>query len=69
MVSSVFNAPAEHGINPTDPEIALDFPFALDELVLSPKDLEAPSLAAAAASGALPVWADVSAHLDRLATQ
>jgi len=56
MVSEVYNPSGEHGVTPLDPEIALDLPFAADELRLSPKDLEAPSLADAAARGLLPSW-------------
>ena len=66
LVSEVYTPTAEHGIDPLDPEVGLDFPEGLD-LLLSPKDTEAPSLAAALAAGALPRLADVDAHLARLA--
>ncbi|MDI2099394.1 dTDP-4-dehydrorhamnose 3,5-epimerase family protein [Ruicaihuangia caeni] len=56
LVTDVYNAPREHGINPLDPEVALVFPDAAGEPLLSPKDTEAPSLAEAAASGLLPTW-------------
>ena len=62
LVSDVYNPAAEHGVNPLDPEIALVFPEAAGTPLLSPKDLEAPSLAEAAASGLLPKWDVVSAH-------
>ena len=62
LVSDVYNPAAEHGVNPLDPEIALVFPGAAGTPLLSPKDLEAPSLAEAAASGLLPKWDVVSAH-------
>lgn len=42
----------EHGIHPLDPE--LDLPWPDGDLVLSPKDSAAPTLAEAAASGLLP---------------
>jgi dTDP-4-dehydrorhamnose 3,5-epimerase len=61
LVSDVYNPTAEHGVSPLDPEIALVFPEAAGEPLLSPKDVEAPSLADAAASGLLPVWDDVRA--------
>lgn len=61
LVSDVYNPTAEHGISPLDPEIGLTFPEAAGEPLLSPKDLEAPSLADAASSGLLPVWDDVRA--------
>ncbi|WP_348786816.1 dTDP-4-dehydrorhamnose 3,5-epimerase [Leifsonia sp. NPDC080035] len=56
LVTDVYNPTREHGINPLDPQIALEFPVPADELLLSPKDTEAPSLADAAESGLLPTW-------------
>jgi len=62
----------EHGINPMDPEIGIDWPTtgrngASIHPVLSDKDLAAPMLAEAAAQGLLPSLASVEAHLaDRL---
>ena len=56
LVSDVFTASAEHGINPLDPEIALVFPAEAGRPLLSPKDAAAPSLAEAAAGGLLPTW-------------
>jgi dTDP-4-dehydrorhamnose 3,5-epimerase len=56
LVSDVFTASAEHGINPLDPEIALVFPAEAGRPLLSPKDTAAPSLAEAAAGGLLPTW-------------
>ncbi len=56
LVSDVYNPTHEHGINPLDEEIGLRFPDEAGELLLSPKDTEAPSLAEAAASGLLPTW-------------
>ncbi len=56
LVSDVFSASKEHGINPLDPRIGLVFPPEAGEPLLSPKDLEAPSLDEAAASGLLPTW-------------
>jgi dTDP-4-dehydrorhamnose 3,5-epimerase len=72
LVTDVFNAAREHGINPTDPEIGLAFPDDIGDILLSPKDLEAPSLADAAASGLLPTWDDARslyARLDRAVVQ
>ena len=59
LVTDVYNAPAEHGINPLDPEIGLVFPIDTERLLLSPKDVEAPSLAEAAELGLLPTYDDV----------
>ncbi len=56
LVTSTFNADREHGINPLDPEVELRFPEEAGDLLLSPKDTDAPSLAEAAASGLLPTW-------------
>lgn len=62
LVTDVFNAPKEHGLNPLDPEIGLVFPAEAGDLLLSPKDTDAPGLSAAAASGLLPLWDDMRAH-------
>jgi dTDP-4-dehydrorhamnose 3,5-epimerase len=56
LVTSVFNAQAEHGINPLDSDIGLRFPDEAGTPLLSPKDTDAPSLADAASSGLLPTW-------------
>ena len=69
LVSDTYNASREHGINPLDPEIALVFPDEAGELLLSPKDTEAPSLAEATASGLLPLWTDVTAHYASLSAR
>ena len=66
LVSDVYNPTAEHGIAPLDPQIALGIPEVAGEPLLSPKDLEAPTLAEAAASGLLPAWDDVRAFYDSL---
>jgi dTDP-4-dehydrorhamnose 3,5-epimerase len=56
LCSSGYNPSADHGINPLDPELGIDWPGG--PLLLSDKDAAAPSLAAAAAAGALPSYAD-----------
>ncbi|KRC52217.1 dTDP-4-dehydrorhamnose 3,5-epimerase [Leifsonia sp. Root227] len=56
LVTDVYNPTREHGINPLDAEIGLRFPEEAGELLLSPKDTEAPGLAEAAAAGLLPTW-------------
>ncbi|MFP7759727.1 dTDP-4-dehydrorhamnose 3,5-epimerase family protein [Marisediminicola sp. LYQ134] len=56
LVSDVYNAAAEHGINPLDAQIGLEFPDEAGEALLSPKDTSAPSLAEAAETGLLPTW-------------
>jgi dTDP-4-dehydrorhamnose 3,5-epimerase len=66
LVSDTFNPVAEHGINPLDKQIGLVFPPEAGEALLSPKDVEAPSLAEAEAQGLLPRWDDVRAFYDHL---
>ncbi|MHA7987265.1 dTDP-4-dehydrorhamnose 3,5-epimerase family protein [Rathayibacter sp. CAU 1779] len=54
LVTDVYNPGREHGINPLDPELALEFPLPAGELLLSPKDTGAPTLAEAREQGLLP---------------
>lgn len=54
LVSDVYQPTREHGINPLDASIALVFPIEAGTPLLSPKDVDAPSLATAAAEGVLP---------------
>jgi dTDP-4-dehydrorhamnose 3,5-epimerase len=61
LVTDTYNATREHGINPLDPDIALVFPPEAGEPLLSPKDVEAPSLAEARELGLLPQYDDVRA--------
>ena len=67
LVTDVFNAPREHGINPLDSDVALVFPTDIEPLV-GPKDVSAPSLSEAAASGILPTWDDTRAYYASLNT-
>jgi dTDP-4-dehydrorhamnose 3,5-epimerase len=62
LVSEVYNPRRELGISPRDPEIGLRFPPEAGELLLSPKDLEAPTLAAARDRGLLPSYEDCVAY-------
>ena len=57
LVTDRYRPEAEHAINPQDSDLGLEFPFAGDELLVSTKDREAPSLADALSSGMLPKWA------------
>lgn len=61
LVTDVYNPTREHGINPLDGDIGLEFPIPADELLLSPKDTDAPGLAEAAESGLLPTWDEARA--------
>jgi dTDP-4-dehydrorhamnose 3,5-epimerase len=56
LVSGVYDPQHEHGIDPLDAEIALEFPSRAGDLLLSPKDTSAPTLAEAGDSGLLPTW-------------
>ncbi len=56
LVSEVFSPTREHGITPLDETVGLAMPFGIDELLLSPKDLQAPTLLEAQANGLLPTW-------------
>ena len=69
LVSDTYNAPREHGIDPTDSAIGLDFSGMVGELLLSPKDTDAPSLAQAAEQGLLPNWDDMRRYYDSLDTK
>ena len=64
LVSDTYSPTREHGINPLDPDIALVFPDEAGELLLSPKDTEAPGLKYAAAQGLLPSWDAARAFYD-----
>ncbi|PSL38779.1 dTDP-4-dehydrorhamnose 3,5-epimerase [Labedella gwakjiensis] len=66
LVTDVYRPEREHGINPLDERIALAFPAEAGELLLSPKDTDAPSLAEAEAAGILPTWDAARAFYDGL---
>lgn len=72
LCSTGYNPTAEHGINPLDPEIGIEWPtHGRDGLPLtyelSPKDTAAPGLSKARESGLLPFYADTSEYLRSLA--
>lgn len=66
LVSETYNADAEHGINPMDVEVGLLFPEEAGQLLLSPKDAQAPSIAEAAAARILPTWDAATAYYAKL---
>jgi len=66
LVTAPFNPGREHGINPLDADIGLVFPPEAGELLLSPKDTDAPGLAESAESGLLPTWAAARAFYAEL---
>jgi dTDP-4-dehydrorhamnose 3,5-epimerase len=63
LCSTVYNPTGEHGINPLDPTIGIDYSGFLGDTapLLSPKDEQAPTLEQAAAQGLLPTYADCKA--------
>jgi dTDP-4-dehydrorhamnose 3,5-epimerase len=65
LCSEGYNPSGEHGINPLDPALGLPWPADLEQ-VLSPKDLEAPTLAEAEAAGILPRYEDCLAYYEKL---
>lgn len=66
LVTDVYNPTREHGINPLDGDIGLILPPEAGDLLLSPKDTDAPGLAEAAESGLLPTWSAARAFYDSL---
>lgn len=66
LVSDTYRPGAEHGIHPFDPEIGLEFPDDVGELILSEKDRVAPMLEEAKAAGLLPNMAEVAKFYETL---
>jgi dTDP-4-dehydrorhamnose 3,5-epimerase len=65
LCSQVYHPTGEHGVNPLDPGLGIAWPTDL-ELLLSPKDAQAPSLAQARADGLLPDYATCLAYTQSL---
>lgn len=66
LVSETYSPEREHDINVLDPDIALEFPDELGDLVLSQKDKDAPFLADLVSAGLLPTWDEARAFYDSL---
>ncbi|GAB3558056.1 dTDP-4-dehydrorhamnose 3,5-epimerase [Actinopolyspora lacussalsi] len=66
LCSTPYNPPAEHAVNPLDPELGLPWNELDAEPVLSEKDRSAPSLAEASEAGILPRYEDCLEHYERL---
>ncbi|MBI1351825.1 MAG: dTDP-4-dehydrorhamnose 3,5-epimerase [Actinomycetales bacterium] len=64
LCSEPYAPTREHGITPVDPE--LDLPWPDMELLLSPKDEAAPTLAQARQNGLLPTYQDCRDFIDEL---
>jgi dTDP-4-dehydrorhamnose 3,5-epimerase len=56
LVSSVYQPEIERTVCPVDPDLSLPWPDDITELLLSDKDRDAPTLAAAVAAGELPSY-------------
>lgn len=70
LCSTPYNPPAEHGINPLDPQLGLPWQEHLTgEPVLSEKDRTAPSLAEAQQAGLLPDYQQCLARHEELRQQ
>lgn len=67
MCSTPYAPEREHGINPLDPELRIDWPRDTDSR-LSSKDRAAPTLAEALDLGILPTYSDCVTHYDSLKT-
>ncbi|CAM3081811.1 dTDP-4-dehydrorhamnose 3,5-epimerase [Williamsia muralis] len=73
LCSTGYNPAGEHGINPLDPAIGIEFPTTARDgsdlsFTLSDKDTAAPTLAEAEASGLLPEYTDVIGYIRGLTT-
>ncbi len=68
LCSTPYAPGREHGVNPLDPAIGIQWPADVAP-VLSPKDAAAPTLAQAHAAGLLPDDADCQSYLDDLRKQ
>lgn len=66
LCSTAYNPAREHAVHPLDPALALPWPAGITPL-LSAKDAAAPTLAQAAAAGALPGYASCLAYYGTLA--
>lgn len=65
LCSEPYAPTREHGITPVDPALGLPWPTDL-ELLLSPKDAEAPTLAEAVETGLLPRYDECVAWIEEL---
>lgn len=65
LCTAVYTPEREHGINPLDPRIGLEFPEGLEPL-LSDKDAVAPGLTEAEQAGLLPTMEQVDAFTAQL---
>ncbi len=65
LCSEGYDPGREHGINPLDPAIGIEWPAGVEPL-LSPKDAAAPTLASAESAGLLPSYDECRAYYESL---
>lgn len=65
LCSEGYSPGREHGVNPLDPAIGIDWPSDITPL-LSPKDAAAPTLAEAERQGLLPTFDECRRHYEQL---
>lgn len=68
LVNQPFSPGREHAISPLDPDLALEIPLDSAEILFSPKDADAPTLAAVESAGLLPTWEESRALYRSLAS-
>ncbi|WP_201613035.1 dTDP-4-dehydrorhamnose 3,5-epimerase family protein [Gulosibacter hominis] len=66
LCSATYTPGHEHGVNPLCKTVGLDLQLPEDELLLSPKDTEAPGLLKAKEQGLLPKYEDCVAFYNEL---
>ncbi|HEX7169057.1 MAG TPA: dTDP-4-dehydrorhamnose 3,5-epimerase [Acidimicrobiales bacterium] len=64
VVNAPYTPAREFTVSPVDAHLAIDWQVPRDELVLSPRDVAAPSLLDAKRSGLLPTWPACQAWYD-----
>ena len=67
LCSATYNPEREHGINPLDPRLGIEWPT--DTPLVSQKDADAPTLAEAAEAGMLPEYEKCLSYAESLAAQ
>jgi dTDP-4-dehydrorhamnose 3,5-epimerase len=65
LCTSSYAPATDHDIHPLDPDIGIEWPLG-NEMILSPKDDEAPSLAELSDKGVLPTYADCVRAADEM---
>lgn len=69
LVTAPYSPGREHGIHPLDPQVGLRLPDGFGDPVLSAKDEDAPTLAAALDAGVLPTYAHCLAFSTELSAR